>query len=71
MQEMRTTYHRTCRCGKEFTTTKPKQIYCCSSCRFQAYKDSRVEISLAEFQEYQWLREIAASAGLIGISSGK
>ncbi len=70
MQENRTKFRRTCRCGVEFETSKPKQIYCCAACRYRAYRNSRVEITVAEFKEYQWLREIAASAGLIGFSAG-
>ncbi len=33
-----------------------------------AYRDSRVEISLQQWEEYQYLRSLAQSAGLIGFA---
>jgi hypothetical protein len=59
-------FHRTCRCGKEFMTTKTKQVYCSAKCRYKAYRDSRVEISVEQWKEYLALKELAASVGLVG-----
>ncbi len=60
-------FQRTCKyCGTEFATTKEKQVYCCSRCRFKAYRDSRVEISKEEWEEYMRLKELVASAGMVG-----
>jgi hypothetical protein len=58
-------FHRTCRCGKEFMTTKTKQVYCSAKCRYKAYRASRVEISTEQWGEYQRLKELAKSCGIV------
>ena len=67
MQLFRPVLQKTCPiCGTPFETRKEKQLYCRPACRYRAYQETHVQISLEEWRQFQTLKELAASAGLIG-----
>jgi hypothetical protein len=67
MTRIRTEYKRTCSYfGIEFATKKERQRFCSAGCRWKAYRESRVEISVEQWKEYLALKERAASVGLVG-----